>query len=256
MPPFKGVVFDLFDTLVDFNATLFPVVEINGKPERTTSRMAYDALYEAGFAMPGYPAFHHHWLDVSKEVWGERDRDPEYREVSSSDRFRRFIGRLTSIPEGERTRAAVVAMTAHMEGLAGSTVFDPARLDILRQIRGAGMPVGLLSNFDNANAAHGILERTGIAPLLDVTMISEEEGYRKPAGRLFRRVAELIGAAPGDVLFVGDTFDADVTGPQGVGMPCAWINRKGAEVPDGAAPPDYEIDRVEEVLGILGLDGG
>ena len=254
MPSFKGVVFDLFDTLVDFKAALFPVVEIGGKTERTTSRLAYDALYEAGFAMPGYPAFHHHWLDVSKEVWGKRDRDPEYREVSSSDRFRRFIERLASIPEGDRARAAVVAMDAHMKGLTGASVFDPARLEILRKIRGAGMPVGLLSNFDNAREAHGILERNGIAPLLDATMISEEEGYRKPAARLFLRAAELLGVSPGDVLFVGDTFDADVQGPQGVGMPCAWINHKGADVPDGAPPPDYEIGRVEDVLGILGLE--
>lgn len=254
MPEFRAVVFDLFDTLVDFNASLFPVVEINGKAERTTSRLAYDGLEAAGFRLPVYPAFHHYWMEVSGEVWGERDRDPENREVSSSERFRRFIERLATVPEKDRRRAIEVAMAAHMEGLMGSAEFDEGRLEILRAIREGGLPIGLLSNFDNARAARILLERTGIAPFLDAALISEEEGYRKPAARLFLSAAERLGAAPGDVLFVGDTFEADVRGPQGVGMPCAWLNRRGERAPEGAAPPDYEIGRVEEVLEILGLE--
>jgi putative hydrolase of the HAD superfamily len=251
---FKGVVFDLFDTLVDFDATLFPVVKINGKEERTTSRLAYDALYQAEFPMPGFPAFHYHWVDVSREVWGERDKDPEHREVSSSVRFRRFIERLASIPSADLERAVEIAMTVHMEGLIGSTLFDEDRLDILGSIQKAGMAIGLLSNFDNAAAAHRLLKRTGIDSYLDATLISEEEGYRKPAPRLFQSAAERLELAAEEVLFVGDTFEADVKGPQGVGMPCAWLNRRGERVPDGASPPDYEINQLEGVLGILSLE--
>lgn len=254
MPDFKGVVFDLFDTLVDFDATLFPVVEINGKTERTTSRLAYDALYEAGFPLPAYPAFHYHWVDVSGQVWKERDCDPERREISSGDRFRRFIERLALIPKDERERAVEVAMTAHMEGLTGSTVFDEGRLGLLERIKRTGLLIGLLSNFDNAQAAHSLLKRTGIASFLDATIISEEEGYRKPAARLFKCAATRLGLAVGEILFVGDTFEADVQGSQKVGMPCAWLNRRGTEIPEGAKAPDYEIEKLEEILRILGLE--
>ncbi|MCE2453801.1 MAG: HAD family hydrolase, partial [Nitrospinae bacterium] len=62
-----------------------------------------------------------------------------------------------------------------------------------------------------------------------------------------------LGVAPAEVLFVGDTFDADVTGPQSVGMPCAWLNRKGAPVPEGCKPPDFEIADLRETLTILGI---
>ena len=73
------------------------------------------------------------------------------------------------------------------------------------------------------------------------------------AGRAVAEVAEELGVSPGEVLFVGDTFDADVTGPQSVGMPCAWLNRKGAPVPEGCKPPDFEIEDLKDTLSILGL---
>ena len=249
----RAVAFDLFDTLVDFDETRFPVVEVNGNREKTTSRLAYDALYGGGFPVPNYPAFHHLWLENSKAVWRERDDDPDFREVRSIDRFQRLAARLVAVPPGERDRAARTALNAHMAGIERAVVFPPARLGLLARIRDAGLPVGLLSNFDHAPAARRILERTGLAPCLDAVLISEDEGFRKPAPRLFRKMAEALGVAPADLLFVGDTFGADVAGPQGVGMPCAWLNPKGRPRPPGAPAPDFEIQDVADTRSILGL---
>lgn len=245
--------FDLFDTLVDFDVSLFPVVEIDGKEERTTSKTAYDALYEGGFPVPNYSAFHQLWMRNSREVWGERNRDPEHREVRSIERFERLMALLVAIAPKDRARAAKTALNAHMRSIENSVAFDAGRLDVLRKIRDAGLAVALVSNFDHAPTAWRIIEREGIAPHLDAVHISEEEGFRKPAASLFLNAARRLGAAPGEVLFVGDTFEADVEGPQGVGMPCAWLNRKGAAVPEGAEPPDFEIESLEDVLSILGL---
>ncbi len=253
MASYQAVAFDLFDTLVDFDITLFPVVEIDGKEEKTTSKAAYDALYDGGFLVPNYQAFHQLWLKSSKEVWAERDNDPEYREIRSIDRFRRLMALLVAIPAQDRERAAKTALNAHMYGIENSVVFDRGRLDMLGRIKDAGLPVALLSNFDHAPTARRIIDKMGITPYLDSVLISEDEGFRKPAGSLFLKVAEELGAAPAEVLFVGDTFDADVTGPQSVGMPCAWLNRKGKPVPEGGEPPDFEIRDVQDTLSILGL---
>jgi HAD superfamily hydrolase (TIGR01549 family) len=253
-PIFLAVVFDLFDTLVDFRTDLVPVVEINGKPERTTSFNAYEALREKDYTLPPYPDFHRLWIETSKEVWGERDRDPEHREVTSRERFRKFALRLTDIQPGQCDAAAEIAMETHMERLIGSTEFDSARLGMLARIRDAGIKIGLVSNFDNTSAANRLLTRTGIAPYLEATLISGEVGYRKPASRLYLQAAKLLGVEPGRVLFVGDNFEADVSGPQSVGMPCAWLNPKGAAPPGEAVPPDFEIKSLSEIHGILKLD--
>lgn len=253
MASYQAVAFDLFDTLVDFDIKLFPVVEIDGKEEKTTSKAAYDALYDGGFLVPNYQAFHQLWLKSSKEVWAERDNDPEYKEIRSIDRFRRLMALLVAIPSGDKERAARTALNAHMYGIENSVIFDIGRLDMLGRIKDAGLPVALLSNFDHAPTARRIIDKMGVTPYLDSVLISEDEGFRKPAGSLFLKVAEELGAAPAEVLFVGDTFDADVTGPQSVGMPCAWLNRKGKPVPEGGEPPDFEIRDVQDTLSILGL---
>ncbi|MFP6891593.1 MAG: HAD family hydrolase [Nitrospinota bacterium] len=253
-PRFRAVVFDLFDTLVDFRADLFPVVEINGKPERTTSIFAYEALKRKDFSLPAYEEFHRLWVETSKAVWGKRDKDPEYREVTSRERFGKFVMCLKDIPPGCRDEAAVIAMETHMERLIASTEFSPKRLEMLGRLRDGGLRIGLVSNFDNADAAHRLLGRTGITHYLDATLISGEAGYRKPAPVLYRRIAEMLDSKPANVLFVGDNFEADVEGPHSVGMSCAWLNPKGAQPPEDAVSPDYEIGLVEEVLGILGLE--
>ena len=98
MASYRAVAFDLFDTLVDFDISLFPVVEIDGKEEKTTSKAAYDALFDGGFLVPNYPAFHQLWLQNSKEVWAERNNDPELKEVRSIHRFRRLMALLVAIP--------------------------------------------------------------------------------------------------------------------------------------------------------------
>jgi len=251
---FRAVVFDLFDTLVDFQTGLIPVVEINGKSERTTSIHAYEALKEKCFSVPIREEFHRIWVETSKEVWGERDKDPEYREVTSRERFGKFVMRLGDLPPECRDDAAIVAMETHMECLINSTEFKAKRLKMLAQIRDAGFRVGLVSNFDNADSAHQLLERTGIKSYLDALLISGEVGYRKPAPLLYRRIAEMLDLDPANVLFVGDNFEADVEGPQSVGMACAWLNPKDVQPPKGSVAPDYEINLVEEVLGILNLE--
>ena len=61
----KSVSFDLFDTLIDFDFSLMPVVEIEGKIERTTSKVAYDRLYKEGFDLPTFFAFHVIWQEIN-----------------------------------------------------------------------------------------------------------------------------------------------------------------------------------------------
>ena len=72
-----------------------------------------------------------------------------------------------------------------------------------------------------------------------------------------RETLAKLGAAPAEVLHVGDRLDADVRGAAEVGMATAWITRRVKHVDtaleryDGPAPT-YTISDLEELLPIVG----
>ena len=57
---------------------------------------------------------------------------------------------------------------------------------------------------------------------------SDEVGFRKPDGRIFRRALEALGVEPAQALHVGDNPDADVLGAQRAGMRAAHYAFAGA----------------------------
>ncbi len=249
----KSVCFDLFDTLIDFDFSLMPVVEVEGGTERTTSKNAYDRLYQEGFELPNFFSFHIIWQEISKMVWEERERDVENREIRSIDRFRRLSSRFLNLTDDERELAAKIAMEAHMETLLSATVFYNNRLVMLEKIKDSGFLLGLLSNFDHSNGAMSILEKTGILPFLDVCVISEDEGYRKPRGSVFMNLSKKLNLHPSDILFVGDTFEADVIGAKSVGMQTVWLNKGDKKSLGKDESPDFEIKDVIEVIDLINI---
>ena len=58
---------------------------------------------------------------------------------------------------------------------------------------------------------------------------------------------------PSDILFVGDTFDADIIGAKSVEMLTAWLN-KGKKISfEKDKGPDFEIRDVTEVIDLINI---
>ncbi len=58
-----------------------------------------------------------------------------------------------------------------------------------------------------------------------VIVSSEEARAYKPHRSIFELLSERMGVAPENILYVGDSLLADVTGSKNAGMRAAWINR-------------------------------
>lgn len=73
-------------------------------------------------------------------------------------------------------------------------------LDLVRDLRAAGTPVGLLSNSlgDDCYAGYDL------PALFDAVVISAEIGARKPSRRAYGAVCDALGVAPGDAVMVDD----------------------------------------------------
>ncbi|WP_446213571.1 HAD family hydrolase [Micromonospora sp. IBSANI012] len=89
---------------------------------------------------------------------------------------------------------------------------DPAMVDLARQLRDAGVRVGLLSN-----SWGNTYPRELIDGLFDPVVISGEVGLRKPLAPIYTLTLERLGLPADRVLFVDDA-EPNVLGARAVGM--------------------------------------
>ena len=124
----------------------------------------------------------------------------------------------------------------------------PDALPVLRRLRGTGLTVGLISNFEDW--LEQLLEVLKVQDFFDVTVISGIEGVEKPDAEIFRIALERAGAAPERSVYVGDNPIFDTDAARAVGMIPVLIDRAGRH-PDADA---IRITSLEDLLGALGLE--
>lgn len=112
----------------------------------------------------------------------------------------------------------------------------------LTALRKRGIPVALCSNLAAPYAAP---IQALLSSLTDVQVWSFECGAVKPQPTIYRRVCMALACEPGEVLMVGDTYSADVAGPQQFGMHAALLDRHGR------APQRSPLRSLTEVLPLV-----
>jgi putative hydrolase of the HAD superfamily len=242
---YKAVIFDLFDTLVDFDRALIPVVTIDGRQVRTTAGETYKALAQYAADLT-FDRYYRMLSEVTKELLAVRERD--HLEIPARRRYELLFERLSLPRDAEECIDAMLA--THHRYMHDATVCPSERTHVLEALK-ERYPLGLLSNFDSAATGLKILVTHGLRPYFSPIHISEAIGYRKPRREAFLQTAEAMGVAPQEALFVGDTFALDVVGAKSVGMDAAWFDRQKTPPDLDTAMPDYVITRLRELLEIL-----
>jgi putative hydrolase of the HAD superfamily len=242
----RGVLFDLFGTLIAFDREQLPEAVVGGRRVRTTLGALTDLLGEWAPAVAP-EAFFEALATVSEEMALARAYD--HVEIPSRERFRRALERVGA-EEDAAAEGAIHLSRAHLARIAAATVFPPAHAALLAALR-PRYRLGVVSNFDDTGTAYEILARHGILPQLDTVVVSEALGLRKPHPALARAGLRGLGLEAGETLFVGDTFGEDVLGAHAAGMDAAWIDARGGGVPPGAAPPRYVVRALPELEAVL-----
>lgn len=107
----------------------------------------------------------------------------------------------------------------------------PGLKPTLEELASAGYRLHVLSN--NSSILTWQLSSIGITDYFDTITWSEEAGVEKPDPRIFEISLERIGAAADKVVYVGDSFQADVVGAKGAGIVAIHADYKGTS-PAGA----------------------
>lgn len=124
----------------------------------------------------------------------------------------------------------------------------PDALATTDRLAAAGLLVGLLSNADE-----DFLQSAVSRNRLRFSVIQSSESLRayKPHRATFLSVAERLGCAPAEVLYVGDSGYADVHGAVRAGLRTAWVRRSERPYPEDVPPPDVEVRSLAEVGNLL-----
>lgn len=107
--------------------------------------------------------------------------------------------------------------------------------EVLAQLRDAGLKLVVCSNWDWDLAE--AVEDSGLTEALDLLISSAWVGVRKPNQRIYTHTLSKAGLEPEQVLFVGDTWGADVEGPIAAGITPVYLRRDG-HWPDATCPHD------------------
>ena len=95
----------------------------------------------------------------------------------------------------------------------------------LRSLRQAGFKLGLVSN--RSDPLDKIVEDLGLMGMFDLMLAAGEVGWYKPDPRLLLFAAERLGVEPGETLYLGDNFHADVLGASAAGMTPVLLDPRG-----------------------------
>jgi putative hydrolase of the HAD superfamily len=211
----RAVVFDLWDTLVDFD----PV---------------------AGRAF-------------QDQVAARLGRDPEeFAELWVEGRSERESGTLRDYLLGigapEDCVDEVVAL--RRDSTRSLLAPRPGAVETLAELRGRGYGVGLITVC--SEDVPDVWGETPFVDLFDATVFSCSVGLRKPDPRIYRLACEELRVGPREAIFVGDGANDELAGAERVGMRAVLIHRAGEE-PAWEEVRDWEGPRITSVPQVLSL---
>ena len=120
--------------------------------------------------------------------------------------------------------------------------------------------VGLISNFSYGKAIREALRKVRLDRFLDLVVISDEVGWRKPHPMIFQIFLDQLKLEPSEAVYVGDDLKYDIEGARAAGMKTVLVSGSDTVREDeiyGQTPqpssvtPDFTIKSLLELLQIL-----
>lgn len=129
----------------------------------------------------------------------------------------------------------------------------PGVRETLKIIKESGITVTAVSDGSLLSRLEKI-ESLKLSEYIDHLVAAEEVIYTKPKRPIFELAMEKSKAKKDEVLMVGDSFSADITGGEMFGIDTCWFNPNKKRKPmNPSIKPDYVIYEFKELLNILDI---
>ncbi|MEZ5649105.1 MAG: haloacid dehalogenase type II [Burkholderiaceae bacterium] len=220
--PFQAVVFDAYGTLFDVHSVA------------TAAEQMFPGQGEA-----------------LSRLW--RTKQLEYSWIRTmSGRYKLFWDVTRDALEHAAARLGLALDGAGVQRLmnqyASLSAF-PENLDVLRGLRGAGVPLGILTN-GNREMIEISIRSTGMSGLFAHLLSSEQVATFKTAAEVYALVPAAFGCAPERVLFVSSN-GWDAIAARWYGFTTFWINRDGAPLERLDTEPHHTGSRLTDVADLV-----
>ena len=125
--------------------------------------------------------------------------------------------------------------------------FIPPMFDRLREM---GLRVGLITNGNRRNQEMKV-RGLGLWDRFDHVLVGSDPATAKPHADLFLEMAGLLGCRPGELIYAGDHPVNDVDAARRAGYIPVWVKTLGDWRYPEIAPPEYAVDTVAEIPGLI-----
>jgi 2-haloalkanoic acid dehalogenase type II len=240
MTSVDAVFFDLDETLLDDNMSYeLAISRVAAEMAAAYPRFGFQDLFAVYKRVAD-----EYWLDVAEAVIRGRVKGDDVRLAA----WRRALSRYGVIDE-DMAQAALQAYSVHR---SDTYAVFPDVLEVVTSLR-EHLKLAIITNGASYTQWDKI-RATGLEACFDLVLVSGDIGAGKPDPVIFSAALNKLQLDPGRVWHVGDTLEADVAGAHAAGLGAAvWMNRRGADRPDGSPKPHYEICTLLQLAPLLGL---
>jgi 2-haloacid dehalogenase len=146
-------------------------------------------------------------------------------------------------------RSPVDEAADHVLAGIGTLAVHPDVEPGLHRLRDAGLRIATLTNSSAANA-EALLDRAGIAGLVERNLDVAEVGRWKPAPEPYTYACRTLGVAPGAAVLIA-AHPWDVHGAKCAGLRGAWLDRHGVPYPSVFLAPDVSAPDLSDLVDQL-----
>ena len=174
----------------------------------------------------------------------------EGRDISQPERLALVLER---IEPGLASRMSATSLLAFEDAVADVRLRDsipaPGALACVEETHGRGLALGLVcvTGLTPGYVLRDVLDGHGLLRHFEALTFSDEARMAKPAPEIFHCTLQVLGVAPQDAVFIGDTPFADVAGPQALGMTAVQVGSRQEE----GVTPDARLESLDELFPAL-----
>lgn len=227
MKRYKYLIFDLDDTLLDF---------------QDTERKALEKLFNQ-YEIPFSNESIKEYQSINKNLWTRLENGEISKEEVLSQRFETFFKLYNKSISGQTVE------NHYREYLNLGHKLIPNALTCLQELKQMGFVIFAGTN-GVGKTQRMRLKDSNLIGLFDDIFISEEVGFEKPDPKFFKAIFNKYkNMNSRNTLMIGDSLSSDIQGACNIGIDSVWFNPLNK--PRTNIDPTYQISSLNQLIEFL-----